>query len=462
MKTATNKALLTTAMLLGTCGLSACTGTSGTSTSNNAGFVQRGSYQTAANAPGRANNQNFSNQNFNSAEGSPEQALGGEYAQNESFEQRSESFSPAGRGSSRVFVSIPGSGREPEGFAAGADNWAQATFTTEGSDFDPCISRDGKTLIFASTQHRPTSDIYAKSVDGRVVTQLTNDGSDDVMPSISPDGQRIAFSSNRNGNWNIFVMPITGGQAVQITSDSAHELHPSWSPDGSKLVFCRLGTTSGRWELWVTQVQNNAVSHFIGYGMFPSWSPVASTGAEGGDRILFQRGRERGARTFGIWTLDYTEGQASNFTEVASSSDSALINPTWTLDGQRVIYTQIARASEWDDRRQAKPSAADLWMSNLDGTGRVRLTSGPAVTMMPSAGPNDRVFFVSDRSGVETVWSIDLGNAILAAQGPSAKGAPAVAQNPPAAHDSQESNAGEHGTTEKRANAEMSEGSDHR
>ncbi len=193
MKTAMTKTMLTAAMVLGVCGLSACTGTTGTNTTSNtgpntgsgsAGFIQRGSYQ-ASNAT--QNSQRFSASGQNTPE-SGEQAFGGEYAQNTfDQDQNNPDSAPTGRGSSRVFVSIPGASRAPEGFATGTDNWAQATFTTEGSDFDPCISRDGKTLVFASTQHRPTSDIYAKSVDGRVVTQLTNDASDDVMPNISPD-----------------------------------------------------------------------------------------------------------------------------------------------------------------------------------------------------------------------------------------------------------------------------------
>ncbi len=300
-------------------------------------------------------------------------------------------------------------------------NVAQITFAEEGGAFDPCISRDGKTVVFASTQHRPTADIYVKQAEGRVVTRLTNDTSDDVMPSVSPDGSRVAFASNRSGNWDIFVMPVTGGAAVQITAEGSHELHPSWSPDGTELVFCRLGAGSGRWELWTTKAESNSVARFIGYGMFPSWCPSSGTGAEGADRILFQMGRERGSRTFGIWTLDYKDGQTGNLTEIASSVDTALINPTWSPDGQRIVYASIPadQGLAWNTR----PTTSDLWMINIDGTGKVRLTSGRSSALLPSWATDNHLYFVSDRSGTENIWSLDMGKPVLAASGASPAGA---------------------------------------
>lgn len=330
-------------------------------------------------------------------------------------------------------------------------NVTRVTFAEEGSDFDPAVSRDGEKLVFASTQHRSTSDIYVKRTNARVLTQLTNDAADDAMPSISPDGQRIAFASNRAGNWDIYVMPISGGKAVQVTSDAADELHPSWSPDGTELVFSRLGEASGRWEMWVTDTTGGGTTNFIGYGMFPQWCPVAGTGSGGGDRILFQLGRERGRRTFGVWTLDYRNGTAGNQTEIAASAESALINPTWSLDGRWIAYAEVPGAdadgpgapgagaatsavvhatterglAERDADGWTLPPNASLWMIGIDGTGRVNLASGGGSTLMPTWAPGNRLYFVSNREGNENIWSLDLGPALLAATGqPPAAGHP--------------------------------------
>ncbi len=75
----------------------------------------------------------------------------------------------------------------------------QHSYPSEGSDFDPSMSRDGKRMIFASTRHSMTPNIYYKDVDGVAVVQLTTDPASDVQPCFSPDGRRVAFASDRTG-----------------------------------------------------------------------------------------------------------------------------------------------------------------------------------------------------------------------------------------------------------------------
>ncbi len=297
------------------------------------------------------------------------------------------------------------------------DGLIHVTYAAQGADFDPCISRDGSKLVFASTQHRETADIYVKNVNGRTVTQLTADPAHDVMPTISPDGQRIAFASNRAGNWDIFVMSSGGGQAVQLTSDFAHELHPSWSPDGTKIVFCRLGEISGRWELWVMDANGSSSTEFVGYGMFPDWCPVPGTGFGGRDKILFQRSRERGDRAFSIWTVDYQPGDTSSPTEIASSRDAALINASWSPDGSRIVFATLNHRDLDADPTPSGTPASDLWIVGVDGTGRVSLTGGRFMNLMPTWGPDQRIYFVSDRTGVSNIWSVGTEKAIVAATG---------------------------------------------
>lgn len=315
------------------------------------------------------------------------------------------------------YPSVPGVNEAagPEAGLEDSTSTTQVTFAQEGGAFDPAVSRDGKFVVFASTQHRPTSDIYIKPIRGRALTQLTNDPGDDIMPVISPDGSRVAFASNRGGNWDIFVMPVTGGAAVQVTNDAGHDIHASWSPDGAELVFSRLGQTSGRWELWTVQPESNGVSRFIGFGMFPTWCPVAGTGQNSYDRIAFQLGRERGNRAFGIWTIDYKDGQIGALTQIDSSTDQALINPSWSPDGQRLVFTSIPSSDS--THASGRPSAGQLWMIDADGANRVRLTAGTRTAGSPVWTTPTQLLFVSDRSGVENIWSLDMANPVLAASG---------------------------------------------
>ena len=302
-------------------------------------------------------------------------------------------------------------------------NVSKVTFAQEGGDFDPSISRDGSTLVFASTQHRATSDIYVKQVNTKTVTQLTRDAAQDVMPAISPDGSMIAYASDRSGNWDVFVMPVTGGKAFQITTDVTADVAPSWSPDGTQLVFSRLGETSGRWEMWTVRVSKPEVAQFIGYGLFPKWCPTPGTGTDGGDQILFQLGRERGNRGFGLWTLTYKNGEASNPTQIVSDTGNALINPSWSPDGKWIVYAQVPMTQA----SSTTPESSSLWMTSTQGEGTVRLTTGHGVALSPVWSRNEQLFFVSNRDGVDNVWSMRMQDAVRTASALVAPGNAAIA-----------------------------------
>lgn len=321
------------------------------------------------------------------------------------------SGTPAERTSSRSYTSLIGlygelitHSVETGGQLDGAGNIAQVSFATEGACFDPAIDGTGKLLVFASTMHRETADIYSKSITGKTVTQLTRDPGDDIQPAISPDSTHMAFASNRAGNWDIYVMSIDGGKAVKITSDKDHELHPSWSPDGQMLAYCRFGSQSQRWEIWVIDWQQPSVQQFLGYGLFPEWCPDVAQ-----SKILFQRARQRGSRYHSIWTMDYIYGEAMYPTEIASADNAAVINPSWSPGGDRIVFVTVV---EPDAEPNVRPSQSDVWIVKLDGTGRTNLTHEQFANFQPVWGADGKVYFVSDRSGVDNVWAVSTGRAI--------------------------------------------------
>jgi TolB protein len=321
-------------------------------------------------------------------------------------------------------------------------NISRVTYAEEGADFDPCVSRDGMHLVFASTAHRSTADIYVKRIDSRVVTQLTNDPSHDMMPRFSPDGQSIAFASDRSGNWDIYVMPVTGGRPVQVTFDAADEIAPSWSPDGTQLCYSRMGEMSGRWEMWIASVEKPEIANYIGYGLFPQWCPIAGTGKDGADRILFQLGRERGRRTFAVWTIEVTEGQASNATEIRSSSTNALVTPSWSPDGEWVVMSEVPLevGDEQSDplndvgqpKLKATPDVSSIWLVSVDNEAPVRLTFSNRLALSPVWSKSNRLYFVSNSAGVENIWSMDMQRPLATARAmlPNRMGSDAYAQQP--------------------------------
>jgi dipeptidyl aminopeptidase/acylaminoacyl peptidase len=279
----------------------------------------------------------------------------------------------------------------------GVANLAQVSFATEGGDFSPDIDRGGSFMVYASTQHHTTFDLYRKSIDGRTVTQLTNDPSDDLMPSISPDGNTVAYASNRNGNWDIFTMPIAGGAPTQITFDADEEVQPTWAPDGKRLAFSRQNGRTGAWEIWIVDTSMPGVRSFVCEGFMPRWAPVEAT-----DKLLFQRARQRGSRLYGIWTVDIVQGEGRNPTEVLSARSAAILQPSWSPDGTRIVFTTVENPQDGVDW----PERADIWAINADGTNRMGLTRDQFRNMQPVWAANGRIYFVSNRSGVENIWAL--------------------------------------------------------
>ncbi len=310
-----------------------------------------------------------------------------------------------------LFGELDGQANSSAQFGA-TEALTQITFSAEGADANPDVDPTGEHIVYSSTQHNINADLYIKRIDGSTVTQLTNDPGDDIMPSFSPDGKRIAFASNRAGTWDLFVMDVTGGPAVQVTNDGAHELHPSWSPDGKTIAYSRLNDAAGRWEVWVTEVENNAVKKFLAPGLFPEWSP-----ADDSNLIVFQRPRERGSRLFGIWTIKYEDGEGREPTEIVAAQNAAAINPTWSPDGTMIAFVAIANPESVNGDR---PATADVWVVSLSGTGKVNLTNGEYTNLQPAWGGDQNIYLVSNRSGNDNIWSIRPERAIAAGQaGPS-------------------------------------------
>src|SRR5262249_52263969 len=80
-------------------------------------------------------------------------------------------------------------------------------------------------------------DIWVANDSGTGAQRLTDNRARDVYPRFSPDGEWIAFSSNREGNDDVYVIPATGGKPRQLTFHSANDTVVGWSADGKRVVF---------------------------------------------------------------------------------------------------------------------------------------------------------------------------------------------------------------------------------
>jgi len=130
--------------------------------------------------------------------------------------------------------------------------------------------------------------IYSKELGSGEPAQLTNGNHRDIHPAWSPDGERIAFISNRSGNFDLFTMNADGSDLRQLTTTVDDETTPAWSPDGSKIAYVLVkNLASGEQErrLYLISPDGNDMQELsagVEYSSDPDWSPD-------GRYLLFER-----------------------------------------------------------------------------------------------------------------------------------------------------------------------------
>ena len=315
-------------------------------------------------------------------------------------------------------------GRKGSRLVVGDVSLKQHTFQESGFDADVCVDPAGQSMVFASDRDGERTQLFSQRVDGPAVAQLTHVAADNAQPCFSPDGKRIAFSSNRGGQWHIYLMNADGRNLIQISDGPSNDMHPSFSPDGTRLVFSSLagnageGTASDAWQLNIVDLTTRQKTP-IGPGLFPVWSPDKSR-----DVIAFQKTRARGSRWFSLWTCELKSNEAglpeaAGISEIALSANAALVSPSWSPDGKQLAFVSIVEPAQ---TRNGKPQGQqDVWIVESDGSNRRRLTDGTAMNLTPCWAVDNRVFFVSDKSGHECIWSL----AVAATSSTTTKGTPA-------------------------------------
>lgn len=127
------------------------------------------------------------------------------------------------------------------------------------------------------------------------LTPLTADPGYEGEPTFSPDGQTIAYVSDRSGNFEIFLKQIAGGPDVNLTNNASDDVQPAFSPDGKQIAFVSTRASSSSLlypgvdysllggDIWVMPALGGSARRIAESGNFPSWSPDGST-------IIYTRG----------------------------------------------------------------------------------------------------------------------------------------------------------------------------
>ena len=174
-------------------------------------------------------------------------------------------------------------------------------------------------------------DIWVANEDGSNVQRLTVHKARDVYPRFSPDGKWIAFSSDRNGNLDVYLIPAEGGTVKQLTSHSADDTVLNWTPDGQRVLFSSNRGEDFMPKLYTVSTNGGMPTNAgVDMGVQGSYSPDGRRLAYNQKAQVYWRKYYRGAMQSDVMVMDAASKKFTNLTDF-EGLDSW---PMWARDGQ--------------------------------------------------------------------------------------------------------------------------------
>ncbi|MCD6554272.1 MAG: hypothetical protein DRI52_06140 [Chloroflexi bacterium] len=253
--------------------------------------------------------------------------------------------------------------------------------------------------ILVECERDGNSDIFVMQADGSGLVNLTNHPAWDGTPAWSPDGTRIAFTSDRDGdNPQIYVMNADGSDVVRLTVSDGIDMMPSWSPDGQKIAFVstrpytltleggQLMIDAGP-EIWVMDADGGNPTRVSGgqedQALYPAWAPD-------GPRLAYMNISDR------IDLIVHVLGEESG-QSLTTGAPFASWSPAWSPDGSQLAFM----ATQEDGNKE-------IYVMNSDGSNWRNLTNSPSAEADPAWSPDgQKILFISDRDGHAQVYMMD-------------------------------------------------------
>ena len=233
---------------------------------------------------------------------------------------------------------------------------------TEADDTLPAWSPDGRRIAFVSDRDG-NREIYLMNADGSDPVNLTQNAGEDWTPAWAPDGRRIAFSSFRDGRWEIYTMDADGSNQRRVTNSNSADYGPAWSPDGEWIAF--VSNRTGNLEIFVMRPDGSDLRQFTNdpaTDQSPAWS-------HDGRQLLWESYRYGNME---IMAADFDGGEPRNLTQDTYADDHG---PSMCPSGQRIAYFSN-RDRGWD-----------IYTLNLQTGERTNLTQSTMIEQYPVFAP---------------------------------------------------------------------------
>jgi TolB protein len=242
--------------------------------------------------------------------------------------------------------------------------YTNATDNTIGASWSP----DGKLIAFSRSVRDP--DIYVIAPDASGEREITFSRGIDADPTWSGDGSRLAFETNRNGNFDIYSVASDGSDAKQLTSSPQDELDPAWSADNGRIAFTVESADGSKRSIWVMNSDGSGQKQLTDAPNFsenPNWSPDGQWLAFDSDRA------ERG--NFDVYKM---RADGTGVVQLASSLGLDAL-PAFSPDGTKIVF--VSDRAQKDSRK--------LYVMSADGGTATRLINQPhyAYQMVPDWQP---------------------------------------------------------------------------
>jgi TolB protein len=228
------------------------------------------------------------------------------------------------------------------------------TFTADAWEGAPAGSPDGRWIAYERTDGGSPAytQVWLMSRDGRGATMLTDGPFSNLRPTWSADSRKIALASDRDGDWEIYVLDVATRSLVKVTDNTRDDLHPDWSKINGRIAFTSYRTPSNG-EIYTMAADGSdmrqVTSGFDDSG--PSWSPSA-------DRIAFWGSRPQGQALYTV---------KSDGTDITLLAPQSLRpgGPAWGFVGDAILFSGYRPGSGY----------SEIMRINADGSGLVLLTN---------------------------------------------------------------------------------------